>query len=448
VVAVERGVRTGGQGIIPRDLTRRYPTIVRGEGIRLWDDEGREYIDADSGAISCISIGHGVAEVADAMADQARRTAYVHSGQFAHDVPGQLARALADFAPGDLNRSILVSGGSEAVETAVKLARHYHVVSGRPERSLVVARRRSYHGNTVLGLSLSDVGVRKEAYQPYLLDVPRVAESYCYRCPFALEYPSCGLACADDLERVVEDVGAERISAFIAEPIVAAAGPAMTPPPDYFARIRQVCDAYGIVFIADEVVTGFGRTGRNFGVEHWGVVPDVVVTGKGIASGYAPLAAVIASDRIVDAFEAAGTPFSHGLTWENHPVACAAGLAVLRIIERDRLVENAARQGEHLFARLADVAVRQPTIGDVRGKGLLAGIEFVSDRETQAPFASTLQFGRRVCAAAEARGLMIYPGAVDDQLLISPPLIVQKHDVDLIVERFERALEDVTSTLA
>jgi adenosylmethionine-8-amino-7-oxononanoate aminotransferase len=432
--------------LFPRDVTRSLRKIVRAEGIRLWDSDGNEFIDADSGAISVISIGHGVEEVVEAMAEQARRLAYVHNGQFLHDVGEELAEALARFAPGDLNRSILVSGGSEATETAVKLARQYHLVRGNPDKTVVVSRERSYHGATLAALSLSGVPVRQAPYAPYLRDEPKALAAYCYRCPLGLEYPGCDVACATDLERIVQEVGPERVSAFIAEPIVAAAGAGMTPPEGYFARIRDICDRHDILFIADEVVTGFGRTGTNFGIEHWSVLPDVIVTAKGLAGGYAPLAAVLFTDRVADTFESRGISFTHGLTWEAHPVACAAGLAVLGIIERDGLVANAARHGEHLFSRLRQLGDREPIIGDLRGRGLLAGIELVADRESKRPFAPELQLTRRVCDAAEARGLMIYPGAADgvvgDQLIISPPLVVSSEDIDLIVDRFAAALAD------
>lgn len=434
--------------LFPRDITRRLRRIERAEGIRLFDESGHEIIDADSGAISVISVGHGVDEIVEAMAEQARRLAYVHSGQLTHDVAEELARAMARFSPGDLNRSILVSGGSEATETAVKLARHYHVVRGKPAKEIVLSRARSYHGATLFALSLSGVPLRQEPYLPYLRQDRKVVDAYCYRCPFGKEYPSCELACATDLEHAIEDVGAERVSAFIAEPIVAAAGPAMTPPQGYFERIRQICDENDILFIADEVVTGFGRTGANFGIDHWNVVPDAIVTAKGLAGGYAPLGAVIFSDRIAEAFELARTSFTHGLTWEAHPVACAAGLAVLRIIERDGLVENAARQGEYLFRKLRELAQSRPIIGDVRGRGLLAGIELVAGRKTKRPFDPALQVTRRLCAAAEERGIMIYPGAgadgvASDQVLVSPPLVVDREDIDAIIQRLAFALDDV-----
>jgi adenosylmethionine-8-amino-7-oxononanoate aminotransferase len=431
---------------------KSHTTIVRGDGLRFWDAEGREYIDASSGAISVISIGHGVEEVASAMAEQARRLAYVHTWQFRHEPGEELAQEIARFAPADLNRSIFVSGGSEATETAMKLARQYHLLRGRDSKHIVVSRARSYHGTSIGALSLSGVPPRREPFQPFLLQEPQMVPAYCYRCPFGLSYPGCGLACADDLDRVVAELGADHIAAFIAEPIVAAAGPAMTPPPGYFERIRAICDENDILFIADEVVTGFGRTGRNFGIEHWDAIPDIVTSAKGLAGGYAPLGVVILREKIVEAFESSGTTFMHGFTFDSHPVACAAGLAVLRIIERDGLVENAAEQGERLFARLHELKARYPSIGDVRGKGLLAGIELVADRETKRPFDPGIEATSRLYSAARSRGLMLYPGAgadgvAGDQLHVSPPLTVRAEEIDEITDRLALALDDLHSQL-
>jgi adenosylmethionine-8-amino-7-oxononanoate aminotransferase len=439
-----------GPRLFPQNLRRSYRTIVRAEGIRLWDSEGREYIDGDSGAISVVSVGHGVADVVDAMAEQARRFAYVHDGQFLHEVGEALAEEIAAFAPGALNRSTFTSGGSEAVETAVKLARQYHLLRRSGDKHLVISRNRSYHGATLFALSLSGVPARQEPYAPYMRSDPKIAAPYTYRSHHGADAP--GAAYADELERVIADVGAENVSAFIAEPIVAAAGPAITPPPGYYQRVREICDAYDVLFIADEVVTGFGRTGRNFGIEHWDAEPDIIVSAKGLAGGYVPLGTVIMSDSIASTFADARVSFTHSLTYGSHPVACAAALAVLRIIKRDGLVENAARRGERLFKRLGELAEAQPLIGDVRGKGLLAGIEVVSDGETKAPFPPALELARVIHEAAQERGLMVYPGAgadgvAGDQILVSPPLIVTDDEVDTIVERLALALEDVAAAL-
>jgi len=444
---------TTSQWQFPQDVRRTYRTAARGQGIRIWDTEGREYIDADSGAISVISIGHGVTEVADAIAEQAARLAYVHDVQFQHEPAEELAAAIARFAPGSLNRTAFVSGGSEAVESAIKLARNHHVLRGRESKQVVLSRARSYHGATLFALSIGGVPHRQKPYLPYMASGhPEVVAPYCYRCPLGLAYPACDNACATDLERAILEIGPENVAAFIAEPIVAAAGPGITPQPGYYERIREVCDRHEIVMISDEVVTGWGRTGRNFGIDHWGVEPDVIVTAKGLAGGYVPLGAVIMSDAIAETFIGSGSSFVHDFTYGAHPVACAAGLAVLRIIERDRLVENAAVQGDYLFRRLEELAQGQPLIGDVRGKGLLAGIELVADRATGTPAPAELELARKAHLACQEHGLMIYPGAgtdgvAGDQILVSPPLTVAAGDIDEIVERLALGLNDVAKLL-
>ncbi len=428
------------------------PTIVRAEGIRLWDGEGNAYLDGSSGAISVISVGHGRREVIEAMAEQAGRVAYLHSFLVEHETSEALAREVVRFTPGNLNQVMFISGGSEANESAIKLARQYHLLRGHPDKHVVVSRARSYHGNTLGALSASGYVARRTPYLPMLHSAPQMVESNCYRCPFGLTYPSCELACATDLQRVIDEIGADQISAFIAEPIVAAAGPGMTPPPGYFERIRAICDAHDIVFIADEVVTGMGRTGAWFGIDHWGVVPDIITTAKGLSGGYAPLGAMIVGDHIAATFSEAGAHFQHGYTYMQHPVSCAAGLAVLKIIEREQLVDNAADQGEYLFARLRDLAANNRFIGDVRGMGLLAGIELVADRATGQPFDPALGITAQLLDAARARGLLIYggqsgDGIVSDQILVSPPLIVRREDIDEIVDRLTLALDDVRTVL-
>jgi adenosylmethionine-8-amino-7-oxononanoate aminotransferase len=443
---------TTKQWQFPQDVRRTYKTAQRAQGIRIWDTDGREYIDADSGAISVVSIGHGVAEVVEAMAEQAARLAYVHDVQFQHSPAEELAAAVARFAPGSLNRTAFVSGGSEAVECAIKLTRNYHVLRGRESKHVVLSRARSYHGATLFALSVGGVPHRQKPYLPYMRDFPQVVPPYCYRCPLGLEYPACDNACATDLERAILEVGAEHVAAFISEPIVAAAGPGITPRPGYYERIREVCDRHDIVMIADEVVTGWGRTGRNFGIEHWGVEPDVIVSAKGLSGGYAPLGTVIMSDAIADTFIDGNSSFVNDFTYGAHPVGCAAGLAVLRIIERDHLVENAAVQGDYLFERLHELAESQSLIGDIRGKGLLAGLELVLDRASATPAPPELELSRRLHLAAQARGLMIYPGAgadgvAGDQVLVSPPLTVTREDIDEIVTRLAGALKDVTESL-
>lgn len=435
-----------------RDINRSNPVVTHGDGIYLHDRDGNSYIDASSGAVAVISVGHGRREVAEAMAEQAASLAYVYGGLLQHDVGERLAAEIIRFTPGNLNRTLFVSGGSEANESAIKLARQYHVLRGKPDKHIVLSRKRSYHGMTLGALSISGYEQRRHYFEPLLLWKPQVAEPYRYRCQFCQDADACTLACADDLERAIHAVGADNISAFIAEPLVAAAGPAMTPAPGYFERVREICDRYDMLFIADEVVTGWGRTGKWFGIEHWDAVPDVITTAKGISGGYVPLAALLIGEHVAGVFEESGIPFVHGYTYMEHPVACAAGLAVLGIIEREGLVENSARQGEYLLAHLNDLAAEYPFIGDVRGKGLLTGIEFVADTVTKRPFDPSHTVTARLQQAARARGLMVYAGQsgdgiASDQILVSPPLIVTRDDVDEIVHRLSQALDDIRPML-
>ena len=391
---------------LQQDLRLELPEAVRGEGIRLWDSDGREYVDACSGAISVVSIGHGVREVVDAMAAQVRELAYVHSAQFRYRGGEELAETIARHAPGSLNHVCFYSGGSEAIEAAVKLARHYHVLRGEASKHVVLTRPRSYHGATLFALGIGGVTSRQAPYTPYLSTTPR-------HDPHS----------ADDLERLIVELGADNVSCYIAEPIGAAGWPGFTPPPGYYERIREICDAHDVLFVADEIVTGWGRTGKTFGIEHWDAEPDMIVSAKGLSGGYAPLSAVIFSDAIASVFANAATPFVHNLTYEAHPVAAAAARAVIRILDRDGLVENAEAQGARLFARLTEL------VGDgVSGRGLLAAVAS-SD-------------ARRLRDLARDRGVMVYPGADNDAVMVTPPLIVTADDVDLIVERLALALQD------
>jgi len=373
---------------------------------------------------------------------------YVHDNEFHNEPASELARRVTAFAGGDFSHAVFFSSGSEAIESAVKLARNHHVMTGAAARNVVIARKRSFHGATLFALGIGDVAARKTVYGPYMpSQVAKIPAPYCYRCPLGLEEATCGLACAEELERTILELGPENVSAFVSEPVVGAAAPALTPPPGYYEVIRRICDRYGVLWISDEIVTGFGRTGRNFGFQHWDAQPDILVVAKGLSGGYVPLSGLIISEKVVRPFKEQNGRFVHGLTYQNHPTACAAGLAVLGIIEREGLVANAAVQGAYLGARLAEVAAALPIVGELRGKGLIWGMELVRDRLTKEPFDKGLQVGRRVRERGIENGLVIYQsgGSVyaSDEVFISPPLIVQRADIDEIVARFERALRQV-----
>jgi adenosylmethionine-8-amino-7-oxononanoate aminotransferase len=434
--------------LLPRAFGEPFPIIARAEGVRLWDRDGREYIDATSGAISVASIGHGRREVADAVHAQMLRMDYVHDNEFHNEPASELARRVTAFAGGDFSHAVFFSSGSEAMESAIKLARNHHVISGAGSRNVVISRKRSFHGATLFALAVGDVAARKSVYGPYMSNqVAKIPAPYAYRCPLGLQEDACGLACAEELEKTILELGPENVSAFVSEPVVGAAAPALTPPPGYYEVIRRICDRYGVLWISDEIVTGFGRTGRNFGYQHWDAQPDILVVAKGLSGGYIPLSGLIISEKVVRPFKERGGRFVHGLTYQNHPAACAAGLAVLDIIEGEGLVANAATQGSYLHDRLREVADALPIVGELRGKGLIWGMELVRDRATKEPFDKALRVGRRVQEVGLENGIVIYQsgGSVvaSDEIFISPPLVVSREDVDEIVRRFELTLRAV-----
>jgi adenosylmethionine-8-amino-7-oxononanoate aminotransferase len=437
--------------LMPRDVTRHYPRVVRGEGVNVYDDTGKRYLDAIAG-IAVVNIGHGRAQVAEAIAAQAQTLSYVQSSIFDNAPANELAERVGRLTPPGLNHSFFVSGGSEATETAIKLARQYHVERGESSRYLVISRWQSYHGGTLGALSASGITVRREKYAPLLLDFPHIAECNCYRCPFDMTYPACGLRCAHDLEVAIKHVGARNISAFIAEPIVGAAAGATTPPPEYFKIIREVCDKHGILFIADEVITGFGRTGKNFGVEHWNVIPDILTGAKGLSGGYAPLGVAIAHDKIREVFAQAGVGFAHGYTMAGNPLSAAVGIAVLDIIEQEQLIKRVATLEEGFFRR-GRALLKHRTVGEVRGKGLLMGIEIVKDQQTKETFPPARRVNAQLAALALKRGLVIYPGGGTadgvngDHFLLCPPFTITEAELDELFGRLDEAFTEFEAGL-
>lgn len=425
------------------------PSITRGEGVWLWDTEGRRYLDGCSGAV-VVNVGHGRTEVMEAIARQGRQVAFVHGGEFTSPALDDFCARLAALAPRGLDRVYPVSGGSEATETALKLARAYHRLRGRHGKWRVIARRVSYHGTTLGALSMSGHAARRAPYAPLLLDFPHLDGPDLYRDPDPHSPANTGAA----LEAAILAAGADSVAAFIAEPVVGAAGGALTPPPGHFERIREICDRYDVLFIADEVMTGVGRTGHMWGMQHSAATPDLLVAGKGLASGYAPLAAVLASARIHDLFAESDQPFVHGFTYAGHPLACAAGSAVLDIMVRERLAERAAAQGERLDTLLREVAARHPIVGDVRGRGLMRGIELVADRATKAPHPARMTVAARLGEAALRRGLCIYPGGghlagpSGDHALVAPPLVVDGAELGELASRLDESLGDLERELA
>ncbi|MFQ5946979.1 MAG: aspartate aminotransferase family protein [Anaerolineae bacterium] len=431
-----------------RLLGWEYPEIVRGEGVYLYDSEGRQYLDGSGGAL-VVTVGHGVAEIAQAIGEQAARIAYVHGTQFATDPLETLAADLAKRAPVEDARLYLVSGGSEATETSIKLARQYHLAKGAGGRYKVIFRWPSYHGSSLGALSVSGRFLLRRSFAPLLVEMPHIPAPYAYRCRLPGCGPVCSLECARALEAKILEEGPETVAAFIGEPVIGASGGALVPPPEYFRIVRETCDRYGVLFIADEVMCGLGRTGQWFAIEHWGVCPDILTTGKGLTSGYVPGGALLVKGEIVEALKAGGG-FPHGFTYSHHPVVAAAGLAVLRYSERLHLVERAGTMGAYLQERLGKL-VDLPTVGEIRGLGLMAGVEIVRDRETKLPYPPEHRMAQSIQREAFKRGLVVYlsEGHVDgagDLLMLGPPLVIEREQIDDLVARLYQSIDSAAAT--
>jgi adenosylmethionine-8-amino-7-oxononanoate aminotransferase len=437
---------------------------VRGEGVYLWAADGQRYLDlAGSAAVNLI--GHGVAEISAAMAEQAAKVEFVHTSQFTTPVAEAYAEELLEFA-GEHFRGGAVyftCGGSESIETALKLARQYQVEIGQAERYQIISRRQSYHGSTLGALSVSGNKRRREIYLPMVKEFAHVGMPYCYRCAFDCTdgCRNCGQQYAADLERAIESSQGEA-AAFIFEPVSGATLGAVVPPPGYLQAVAEACQRDGVLLIADEVMTGMGRTGRNFAVDHWfgkhtDIAPDILVAAKGLSSGYAPLGAVIASRKVVDAIAAGSGAFLHGFTYNAHPISLAAGRAVLRRLQEKNLVEasDSSRAGTPatLFKEALAGLRGEEVVGDVRGIGLLWGVEFVADRASKSPFPVEQNFSGRVAAAALKRGLLVYPmqGSVDgvsgDHLLLAPPAVITPEQIAWSVDQLAASIREAQLSL-
>ena len=424
--------------VFHRTNKTEWPQITHGEGVYLVDSEGRRYLDACAG-VHVVSIGHGVEEIADAMSAQARKLSFTYS-RFLTQPQIDLAEKITASTPEGLARVFFVSGGSEATESAMKMARKYHIETGNPQKHRVITRWQSWHGNTVGALSMSGRSPWRQDYEPYLLNFPHISPPYNYRCAYCQDQPTCQLDCAAELERVIKQEGSDSISAFIAEPVLGTSCAGLAPPPGYFPMIREICDRHNILLIIDEVVTGFGRTGRNFGIDHWDVVPDIIATGKGLSSGYTPIAATIAHEKVYDAIYQKSPAFVHGHTYGGNPLSCATALAVQNYIEDHNLVQRCARMGELMLEKLKPLE-DVPIVGEVRGKGLLIGIEFVADKATRAPFDVSRGVTAMMVDAIFDRGVLVMPGApglIDgvegDHIAISPPFTIAEEQVQQVVD--------------
>ena len=433
--------------VLHRQLRATLPVAVGGRGIVITDRDGKTYLDASGGAaVSCL--GHGHPDVLRAMHEQIDRIAYAHTSFFTTEVAEALADQLITRAPQGMSHVYLVSGGSEAVEAALKLARQYFVEIGEPQRSHFIARRQSYHGNTLGALAVGGNEWRRRQFAPLLIDVTHVAPCYEYRDRRPDESAEAyGERLALELEDAVERLGPRNVIGFVAETVGGATAGALPPVRGYFRRVREICDRHGILLIADEVMCGMGRTGTLHAVEQEGVAPDLMAIAKGLGGGYQPIGAVLVQRRIIDALERGSGFFQHGHTYIGHPVACAAALAVQNVIQRDGLLGAVRSLGARLRERLQLAFGAHPHVGDIRGRGLFMAIELVRDRASKQPFDPALRLHARIKAEAKARGLMVYPmgGTVDghagDHVLIAPPFIATPADVDEIVRRLGAAVD-------
>jgi adenosylmethionine-8-amino-7-oxononanoate aminotransferase len=433
--------------ILHRQIHASLPVAVGGQGVHLLDADGRSYIDASGGAaVSCL--GHGHPDVTAAMHAQADRLAYAHTSFFTNEPAERLAEMLVAGAPQGITHAYFVSGGSEAIEAALKMARQYFVETGEPQRRNIIARRQSYHGNTLGALATGGNEMRRKQFRPLLIETHHIDPCYAYRFQEPGESDeSYATRAAQALEDKVLELGPETVMAFVAEPVVGATAGAVPPIADYLKRIRAICDRYGILLILDEVMCGMGRTGTLHACEQDGVAPDLMTVAKGLGGGYQPIGAVLLSQKIFDAFANGSGLFQHGHTYICHPMACAAALAVQEVIERDDLLANVRAMGAHLSRRLGERFGNHAHVGDIRGRGLFMGVELVEDRSTKTPFDPKLKLHAKIKREAMARGLAVYPGGgtIDgvrgDHVLIAPPFIIDAATVDAVVERLGDAID-------
>lgn len=443
------------------ERTRSYPfigppgatpfSISRAEGAWLYTPDAsqpsgeRAILDAAGGAIVS-NIGHGRSEPGLAFARASAAVTYAVPPFATEERVELVERLRAAWLPSELTRAVFTSGGSESVDAALRLARQHHVSAGRPGRWKVIGRDLSYHGVTLATLAVGGHVKRRKGFEPWLPDLPKAPACYCLRCPLGLRYPGCQVACATALEEIVEREGADTIAAFIAEPIGGSTAGALDPPDEYWPAVTEICRRHGILVIADEVMTGFGRTGRPMAVDHWGVQPDILVGGKGLTGGYAPMGGIFAREEVVDPIARRGDELMF-FTYSAHPASCAVASTVLRILEDEKLVERAADMGQRLRARLAGLA-SHPHVAEVRGRGLLQAVEIVKDRTTLEPFPAEARVTAKVVAAGLAEGVFFYPGGCDparDVITLGPPFVIGDAEIDRIATSLESAIDSAVS---
>jgi adenosylmethionine-8-amino-7-oxononanoate aminotransferase len=442
--------------LMRRSFRKSFPSAVRGEGVYLWDDRGKQYLDFSSSAVVNF-IGHGVNEIGSAMAEQARNLEFVHSSQFTTPIAETFAEELLNFAGKNFAGGCVyfTCGGSEGIETALKLARQYQVEIGHSERHQVISRGQSYHGSTLGALAVSGNKRRREMYLPMVREFGHVGFPYCYRCAYDCTdgCRNCGQEYAAELETAIRDSSGEA-AAFLFEPVSGATLGAVVPPPGYLQSIAEICRRNDVLLIADEVMTGMGRTGRNFAVDHWDIAPDILVTAKGLSSGYAPLGAVLVSKKVADAISEGSGAFLHGFTYNSHPISVAAGQSVLHYLQERNLVQAADSEVNDTPASALRNSLQSlkelDAVGDVRGIGLLWAVEFVADKKSKQPFAPELNFAGSVAQSASTRGLLVYPvqgcadGIAGDHILVAPPAIITRDQIEWAVGQLQQTVQEAS----
>jgi len=433
--------------VLSGEMHRQYISIERSEGIYLYDQDGRRIIDASGGPIMA-SLGHGLDEMADALRDQAKKCVFAFRWDFTTPILEEASAKVCEVTGGAMDKVFFVSGGSEATEIAFKLARKYHLDNGEPSRFGVISRWMGFHGFTSGALSMTGFPGRRADFIPYLRDFGHIAPAYCYRCWYNLKPETCDLECAQALEHEILCQGPQNVSAFIAEPISGMALCAACPRQDYFQKIRQICDKYGVLLILDEVMTGFGRTGKWMAYEHFGVVPDIVALGKGLGGGYFPVGAVACTARVAETIASGSGVFGVGHTWMGNPLASAVVVKAIEYLRRHNLIQRSAEMGEYLIQRLKELR-SHPTVGDIRGKGLMIGLEFVKDQETKEILDPGLKYYSQVALEALKQGMFLEAGGGcergrgGDMLMFGPPFIVTRDQIDEMVAILDKVLSVV-----
>jgi adenosylmethionine-8-amino-7-oxononanoate aminotransferase len=435
--------------VFPRKLIKKLPIADKANGMHIIDTTGKSFLDASGGAI-VLNVGHGRKEIAQAVYDQILRCDYAHPTMFTNSPVEKLAEALSKHAPPGIDRFYFLSGGSEATETAIKLAREIHLNNDRPHRIQLIARWKSYHGLTLGALSAMGRTAYRVPYAPMLNQVEHIPPPYCLRCSYGLKYPACECRCAHALDEAIQNLGSETVSAFIAETVCGGTLAAVSPPKEYYSIIREICDRYDVLLILDEVMCGLGRTGQWFSSEHYGVSPDIVTLGKGLGGGAVALSAVGVQGKHFEAICKGNGSFNHGGTFTHHGPAAAAGLAVINILEKEDLINRVSKYGEIIKNNLFECIGNHPNVGDIRGKGFLWGIEFVENIKTLKPFSRKNKIAEKIWQAVFRKGVIAYSstglaGVDGDALMIGPSFIITDKEINIIVDAISQGIKDVLS---